>query len=53
MKAYAADDLHAEIAYLAFHLHWPHAELLDLEHIHRRRYIRQIGDINRSLTDGN
>lgn len=36
---YGTDLLHEEIAYLAYHLHWPLDELLDLEHTDRRRYI--------------
>ncbi|MFF4606436.1 DUF6760 family protein [Streptomyces sp. NPDC001339] len=46
---YAIDDLHAEIAYIAYHFHWPLSEILDLEHGERRRYIRQIGTINQRL----
>ncbi|GAB3116972.1 hypothetical protein GCM10027160_26770 [Streptomyces calidiresistens] len=39
---YATDRLHEEIAYLAYHFHWGHAELLDLEHHDRIRYVRQV-----------
>ncbi|MEV6422461.1 DUF6760 family protein [Streptomyces sp. NPDC051662] len=39
---YAADLLYEEVAYLAYHFHWPRDELLDLEHPERRRYIAQI-----------
>lgn len=53
MTVYAADDLHAEIAYIAYHFHWPLTELLDLEHLQRRLYVRWIRDINQRLTDGN
>ncbi|WP_169745145.1 DUF6760 family protein [Cryptosporangium arvum] len=38
---YAADAIHAETAYLAFHLHWNLSDLLDLEHHDRRRYVRE------------
>lgn len=51
MKAYAADDLRAEIAYIAFHFHWAHSELLDLDHIERRAYLRRIEAINQRLSD--
>jgi len=27
---------------VAYHLHWPLAELLDLEHPDRRRFVEQI-----------
>lgn len=52
MKLYAAEDLRSEIAYIAYHFHWPHGELLDLDHIQRLAYIRQITHINQRLADG-
>jgi hypothetical protein len=39
---YAADRLHEEVAYVAYHLHWSLEDLLDLEHADRRRYIAEI-----------
>lgn len=39
---YAADDLLAEIAYLARTLHWPFGTLLDLEHPDRHRLIELV-----------
>ncbi len=43
---YAADRLQEEVAYLAYHLHWPLDTLLDLEHADRLAYIDQVGRIN-------
>ncbi|MWA07832.1 hypothetical protein E5671_01120 [Streptomyces sp. BA2] len=45
ITTYAIDDLYVEIAYLAYHFHWPLAEILDLDHIERRRYAAEIGTI--------
>jgi hypothetical protein len=39
--------LHSEIAYLAYHLHWPLDELLDLEHPLRRTYVEEVASLNR------
>jgi hypothetical protein len=39
--------LHSEIAYLAYHLHWPLDELLDLEHPLRRTYVAEVATLNR------
>ena len=39
---YGAERLHEEVSYLAYHLHWPLSELLDLEHADRRRYVGLI-----------
>ena len=47
---YAIDRLHQEIAYVAYHFHWPLSELLDLEHADRRRFVQEIDSINRMTT---
>ncbi|MFF4409957.1 DUF6760 family protein [Streptomyces sp. NPDC001262] len=46
MTVYAADDLYAEVAYIAYHFHWPLNDILDLDHGERRRYVAEIGTIN-------
>ncbi|MFC4508356.1 MULTISPECIES: DUF6760 family protein [Streptomyces] len=43
---YAVERLYEEIAYLAYHFHWPLEELLDLEHHERQRYVEQIARLN-------
>jgi hypothetical protein len=47
MVTYAADRLHEEVAYVAYHFHWSLAEILDLEHPLRRRYVDEIAGIVR------
>jgi hypothetical protein len=37
------DALYEEIAFVAGHYHWPLAEILDLEHATRVRFIRAVG----------
>ena len=49
---YATDRLYEEIAYVAYHFHWPLDTILDLEHRDRIRYIEEIGRINRRLSEG-
>jgi hypothetical protein len=49
MTAYATERMFEEIAYVAFHLHWPLDEILDLEHPLRQRFVEEIGRINRRL----
>ena len=48
---YAADRLFEEVAYVAYHFHWPMAEILDLEHSLRQRFVEEIGHINRRLSE--
>ena len=48
---YDPDRLYEEIAYVAFHFHWPLGEILDLEHPLRQRFVEEIGRINRQLNE--
>ena len=43
---YPVDALWQEIAYLAYHLHWPIDDLLDLEHMDRVRMVRAVAGLN-------
>jgi len=43
---YPVDALWQEIAYLAYHLHWPIGDLLDLEHLDRVRMVRAVATMN-------
>ncbi|MFB7936132.1 DUF6760 family protein [Streptomyces sp. NPDC127049] len=43
---YAADQLYEEVAYLAYHFHWPLDQLLDLEHAERQRFVAQVTRLN-------
>ncbi len=38
--------------YLAYYLHWPLEEILDLAHSARARVIGEVGKINAQLTSG-
>ncbi len=51
MTTYASDRMFEEIAYVAYHLHWPLDEILDLEHPLRQRFVEEIGRINRRLAE--
>ena len=42
---YATDRIHEEIAYVAYHFHWPLDDILDLEHDDRRRYTGHIASL--------
>lgn len=49
MKAYPLDELYGEVAFVAYYLHWPHAEVMRLEHAERRRFCEEISHIHREL----
>lgn len=47
---YATDLLFEEVAYVAYHFHWPMGTILDLEHTLRQRFVTEIGRINRRIS---
>jgi transcriptional antiterminator len=47
MKAYPVKMIYEEMAFIAMHFHWSHAELLRLEHHERRRWCSEISAVNR------
>jgi hypothetical protein len=34
------------VAFLSYHLHWPHDEVMALEHRDRRMWATQVSDLN-------
>ncbi len=42
---YPLDQLHEEVAFIAYHFHWPYEQLMELEHGERRRWIEEIAKI--------
>jgi hypothetical protein len=51
VTGYPLDELFEEVAYVAFHFHWPHDEILRLEHRERRKWVHEIAKLNRALTE--
>ena len=49
---YAPDRLYEEVAYIAYHFHWPLDDLLDLEHRERQRFAGEIAKINQRIERG-
>jgi hypothetical protein len=43
--------LREEVAYLAYHFHWPLGEILDLDHAERQEWVEEVARINRRLND--
>jgi hypothetical protein len=49
MMTYPQDRLYQEMAYIAYHFHWPSAEILQMEHRERQRWVDEIAAINTNL----
>ena len=48
---YASDRLFSEIAYVAYHFHWPLDSILDLEHPLRQRFVEEIAQLTQRRTE--
>jgi hypothetical protein len=45
------DQIAREVAYIAYHFHWPKAEIMELAHLERRRWAKEISNINQEIND--
>lgn len=43
--------LYEEVAYVAYHLHWPHDQLMELDHLERRRWVQQVAELEQRAAD--
>ena len=49
MMVYPLDRLYEEMAYIAYHLHWPYGEVLQMDHRERQRWVSEVSAINTQL----
>ena len=52
IEPYPLERLYEEVAYIAYYFHWPMAEILELEHAERQRWVEEIANVNRRLSEG-
>ncbi|KQC04760.1 MAG: hypothetical protein APR53_02825 [Methanoculleus sp. SDB] len=50
MTRYPLNRLYEEVAFIAYYLHWPPGDILDLEHRDRQRWVEEISRINRRIS---
>ncbi|MDL1973320.1 MAG: hypothetical protein LWX55_00745 [Deltaproteobacteria bacterium] len=50
MIGYPLDRLYEEVAFIAYHFHWSHEEIMNMEHKERQRWVEEISKINRQLS---
>ena len=46
MVSYPLDRLLEEVAYVAYHLHWPYDEIMNMEHAERQQWVDQVAHLN-------
>lgn len=49
---YPLERLFEEVAYIAYHFHWPLGDILGMPHGDRSEWVTQIANINRRITGG-
>ncbi|MGH7790940.1 MAG: DUF6760 family protein [Thermodesulfobacteriota bacterium] len=50
MIGYPLDRIYEEVAFIAYHFHWTHEEIINMEHKERQRWVEEISRINRHLS---
>ena len=50
MNGYPLDRLYEEVAFIAYHFHWSHEEIMRMEHRDRQIWVEEISKINRQLS---
>ena len=51
MTGYPSDRLFEEVAYISYHFHWSHEQIMQLEHRERQQWVAEIASINRRLNE--
>ena len=49
---YPLQQLEEEVAFVAYYLHWDHEQIMQMEHIDRRKWVHQVSNINQRLNSG-
>ena len=49
--SYPLEQLQEEVAYIAYYLHWPLKDILEMEHRDRRQWADKVASINRKLAE--
>ncbi len=48
---YPLQRLFEEVAHIAYHFHWPHHEIMALDHRERLRWVAEVSRINTQLNE--
>jgi hypothetical protein len=49
MIGYPSEELYEEVAFIAYYFHWPHEQIMSLEHGERRRWVAEVSKINQQF----
>lgn len=48
---YPPEKLSGEVAYIAYHFHWPHDEIMGMEHRERLQWVDEIARMNSRINE--
>lgn len=48
---YPLERLSQEVAYIAYHFHWPKEEIMEMSHLERHRWVKEIAAINQTINE--
>ena len=48
---YPLARLYEEVAFVAYHFHWPHHDVMEMEHEERLQWVTQISAINTRMNE--
>jgi len=51
VSRYPSEQLLEEVAYLAYHFHWSHDQIMTMEHRDRQQWVAQVAQINQRLNN--
>jgi hypothetical protein len=49
VTGYPSERLYEEVAYVAYHLHWPYNQVMSMEHRERLQWVDEVRKINQRL----
>jgi hypothetical protein len=47
--SYPLENIFKEVAFLAYHFHWSHDDLLAMSHKERHRWVKEVSEINEKI----
>jgi hypothetical protein len=51
MAGYPVENINEEVAFIAYHFHWTHDEIMAMEHKDRRSWCEEITRINKKFNE--
>ncbi|RLG27430.1 hypothetical protein DRN85_00230 [Methanosarcinales archaeon] len=51
IPSYPLDRIYEEVAFVAYHFHWSHEEIMNMDHRERRRWCEEVSKINKKLNE--